>query len=216
MSDWVVVFGKVAGHANQADETPQQAILRRSIRETRKDAANKARGEPDHEEKLREYYGNLTHRDINDIKDRFYAEIYGTLCGCGCVVVLTITCIFIVIMANSVIPADKMARLLPAQCTLNNALSPYIGTCVGGPQGTQDCMVVTLNFTVMQYEKSRIALFDETWTALSDVLTIAQHFNTVFIPGTVYKCFTDGVDLEIYIPGVESKGEPQPYLEILH
>lgn len=112
---------------------------------------------------------------------------------------------WICLTSVDIVPADKMrAQLKPANCTLNNAQKPYQGTCKITPLKHEPCVVVALNFTVTQHNKIWIKQFDETWP-LSEALNIANNFDTLFVRGTVYACYTDGTDLEIYIPDVESK-----------
>lgn len=117
---------------------------------------------------------------------------------------------FAVLMGKYVQPADNLAaRLKPANCTINNAQKPYNGQC-----GKEYCVVVTLNFTVTQGNDTWVKQFDESWP-LSDALNIAENFDTLFARGIVYRCFTDGTDLEIYIPNVESKRQTANALLIL-
>lgn len=111
----------------------------------------------------------------------------------------------IAITYNEVYPADKLGeRLKPANCTLNNALLPYNDECGHSPSTKYYCIVVSLNFTVDWNGYKWIKEFKMTWP-MADAIRITENFNTLFRPGDVRQCFTDGMDLEMYIPNVEGK-----------
>ena len=151
------------------------------------------------------YYDELTPEDHADMREERNRE---TCLGWMTVrVAIIMACGFAaaILYFNNVVPADKLAaRLLPANCTLNGALMPYVGRCHNANDGF-DCVVVPLNFTVNQGEKERLVIFLMDGFKIEEAYYLEHNRDTIWSPGSKSICYTDGVDLALYLVGVESK-----------
>lgn len=99
------------------------------------------------------------------------------------------------------------SRLQPANCTLNNVNQPYQTGCHNG-----NCIAFPLNFTVQQHDKVWIKRFDITFPT-EEALKMMTNMDKYFKRASLWNCFTDGNQLELYISDEEGKRLPAEILK---